>query len=165
VAATGVGGRTQRTDPKFGQIYDHFGITFEYKSGAKLFSFCRQMGQSQPDVNDHVIGTKGSAQLMKHTISVPGGSGWSFQGDAKTMYQVEHDELFAGIRAGKVINDGEAAASSTLMAILGREAAYSGKRITWQQMLESKQDLSPKQYAWGPNPVMPIPVPGSYKFG
>src|SRR5438874_761745 len=164
VAATGVGGRTQRTDPKFGQIYDHFGVTFEYKNGAKLFSFCRQMAQASSDINDHVIGTKGSAQLMRHTITPAGGTAWSYEGDAKNMYQVEHDELFAGIRAGRPINDGEAAAMSTLMAILGREAAYSGKKVTWQEMFASTHDLSPKQYAWGPNPVMPVPVPGSYKF-
>jgi predicted dehydrogenase len=164
VACTGVGGRTQRTDPKYGQIYDHFGVTFEYKSGAKLFSFCRQMAQASSDVNDHVIGTKGSAQLMKHTIAPAGGTVWTYDGDAKSMYQVEHDELFAGIRAGKVINDGEAAASSTLMAIMAREAAYCGKKLTWQQMLASKNDLSPKQYAWGPNAVMAVPVPGTYQF-
>jgi myo-inositol 2-dehydrogenase/D-chiro-inositol 1-dehydrogenase len=164
VSATGVGGRTQRTDPKFGQIYDHFAVVFEYRSGAKLFSFCRQMAQCNGDVNDHVIGTKGQAQLMRHTITPAGGPAWSYDRDAKSLYQVEHDELFAGIRAGKPINDGEAAAYSTLMAILGREAAYSGKKITWKQALESKQDLAPKQFAWGPNPVMGVPVPGVYQF-
>ena len=122
------------------------------------------MAQAGSDVNDHVIGTKGSAQLMRHTISPAGGTAWSYEGDVKSMYQVEHDELFAGIRAGRPINDGEAAAMSTLMAILGREATYSGKKVTWQEMFASTHDLSPKQYAWGPNPVMPVPVPGSYKF-
>jgi predicted dehydrogenase len=165
VACYGVGGRQVRTDPKFGNIYDHFAVTFEYKSGAKLFSFCRQTDRCFSEVKDHVIGTKGSAQLMKHTIELPGGKGWEFGSESyKDMYQVEHDELFAGIRSGKPINDGEAAAHSTLMAILAREAAYSGQRITWKQMLESKQDLSPKQYAWGANPVAAVPTPGSYKF-
>ena len=163
VSATGVGGRTQRADPKFGHIYDHFGITFEYKNGAKLFSFCRQMAQCAGDVNDHVIGTKGQAHLMKHTIFAPG-TEWAYEGKPKSMYEVEHDELFAGLRAGKPINDGEAAAQSTLMAILAREAAYTGKKITWQQMLDSKRDLAPRQYAWGPNPVMAVPVPGVYQF-
>jgi len=117
-------------------------------------------------VNDHVIGTKGSAQLMKHAITVPGGKSWEL-GDAgyKDMYQVEHDELFAGIRSGKLINDGEAAAFSTLMAILGREAAYTGKKIAWKDMFNSKEDLSPKQYAWGPNPVPGVPMPGVKQFG
>jgi predicted dehydrogenase len=165
VSATGIGGRQVRTDPKYGNIYDHFGATFEYKSGAKLFSFCRQMAQCNGDVNDHVIGSKGSAQLMKHTISVKGGTGWELGEEPyKDMYQVEHDELFAGIRSGKLINDGENAAYSTLMAILAREAAYSGKKVAWKDLMESKKDLSPKQYAWGENPVPGVPMPGSYSF-
>ncbi|HJZ54561.1 MAG TPA: Gfo/Idh/MocA family oxidoreductase [Gemmataceae bacterium] len=165
VAASGVGGRQVRTDPKYGHIYDHFAVTLEYKNGAKLFSACRQMERCQGDVNDHVIGTKGSAQLMKHTISVSDGGGWEY-GDAayKDMYQVEHDELFAGIRSGKLINDGESAAHSTLMAIMAREAAYSGKRIAWKDMLASTKNLSPNQYAWGSNPVPGIPLPGVYQF-
>ena len=65
------------------------------------------MGGCVGDVNDHVIGTKGQAQLMKHTVTPFHGSGWEFEGEAKDMYQVEHDELFAGIRSGKFINDGD----------------------------------------------------------
>jgi len=166
VACTGVGGRQVRTDPKYGHIYDHFSVAFEYKSGAKLFSTCRQMAGCTGDVNDHVMGTKGSAQLMRHAITVPGAGGWELnEAGYKDMYQVEHDELFAGIRAGKFINDGESAAYSTLMAILAREAAYTGKRITWKDMAASKQDLSPKAYAWGPNPVGGVPMPGVYQIG
>jgi predicted dehydrogenase len=164
IACTGVGGRQVRTDPKYGHIYDHFSVAFEYKNGAKLFSTCRQMAGCNGDVNDHVIGTKGSAQLMRHTIATPGG-GWELGEEPyKDMYQVEHDELFASIRAGKPVNDGESAAHSTLMAILGREAAYTGKRLTWKELFESKQDLAPKQFAWGPNPVPGVPTPGVYKI-
>jgi myo-inositol 2-dehydrogenase / D-chiro-inositol 1-dehydrogenase len=164
VAAVGMGGRQVRTDPKYGNIYDHFAVTLEFPNGVKLFSACRQMGGCTGDVNDHVIGTKGSAQLMKHTVSERGGTTWEFEGDAKDMYQVEHDELFGGIRSGKLINDGEAAAHSTLMALMAREAAYSGKRITWKQMLASEQNLAPTHYTWGPNPVYSVPMPGSYQF-
>ena len=80
------------------------------------------------------------------------------------MYQVEHDEMFAAIRAGKPINNGEQAASSTLLAIMGREAAYTGQIITPEQVLNSKLDLSPAKYTFGPNPVPPVPVPGVTKF-
>jgi predicted dehydrogenase len=170
VAATGAGGRTQRTDSKYGQIYDHFAVALEYANGARLFSFCRQMSGATRDTSDYVVGTKGTAEIREftnppvHTINPISGSAWEYQGEAKVMYDVEHDELFAGIRNGKLINDGESAAYSTLMALMAREAAYSGKRVTWKDMLASKQDLSPKQYAWGPNPVMAVPVPGVYKF-
>lgn len=166
VAATGVGGRQQRRDPKYGHIYDHFAVTLEYANGAKLFSFCRQMDQCPGNVNDHVIGTRGSAQLMAHTITPAGGKEWEFGSEVKVkdMYQVEHDELFAGIRSGKYINDGESAAHSTLMAIMAREAAYSGKRLTWKDLLKSEQNLAPKAYEWGPIETPPVPTPGFYKF-
>ncbi|MBM3982842.1 MAG: Gfo/Idh/MocA family oxidoreductase [Planctomycetes bacterium] len=166
VAATGVGGRQQRRDPKFGHIYDHFGVTLEYADGAKLFSFCRQMPGCDGSVNDHVIGTRGSAQLMAHTITQAGGKEWEFGSETKVkdMYQVEHDELFAGIRAGKLINDGENAAHSTLMAIMAREAAYTGKRLTWKQLMASNQNIAPAKYEWGEIETPPVPTPGVYKF-
>jgi len=166
IACTGVGGRQVRTDPKFGHIFDHFSVAFEYKDGKKLFSTCRQMGGCPGDVNDHVMGTKGSAQLMKHTVTPTGGPGWEL-GDEhyKDMYQVEHDELFAGIRSGKLINDGESAAYSTMTALMAREAAYSGKRLTWKQMMESKQNLGPAKYEMAAAPpVFNTPMPGIYKF-
>lgn len=165
VACTGVGGRQVRTDTKYGHIYDHFAATFEYRNGAKLFSHCRQMAGCNGDVNDHVFGTKGQAQLMRHNITVPGGQGWEFGDEpVKSMYQVEHDELFASIRAGRPINDGVAAAHSTLMAVMAREAAYTGKRLTWAQMLASQQNLAPANPAWGAHAVGGVPMPGQYQF-
>ena len=166
IACTGVGGRQVRTDAKFGHIYDHFSVAFEYKNGTKLFSTCRQMAGCTGDVNDHIMGTKGSAQLMKHTVSPTGAPAWELGDESyKDMYQVEHDELFAGIRSGKLVNDGESAAFSTLMALMAREAAYSGKRLTWKEMLASKQNLGPAKYEMASAPpAFAVPLPGSYKF-
>src|ERR1044072_4756543 len=108
-------GRQIRTDPKFGNIYDHFSVVYEFAGGKKVFSYCRQTPdpswpRTLSDVNDHVIGTKGQAHLMKHTVLPTGGQAWSFDGESKSMYVVEHEELYAGIRAGKLINDAESAA-------------------------------------------------------
>jgi myo-inositol 2-dehydrogenase/D-chiro-inositol 1-dehydrogenase len=118
------------------------------------------------DVNDYIMGTKGTAQLMKHTVSPTGAPGWELGDEPyKDMYQVEHDELFAGIRAGKLVNDGESAAYSTLMALMARESAYSGKRLTWKEMLASKQNLGPSKYEMAATPpVFAIPRPGDYQF-
>ena len=80
------------------------------------------------------------------------------------MYQVEHDEMFAAIRAGKPINNGEHAAHSTLLALMGRTAAYTGKVVTPEMILNSKDDLSPPQYEFGPLETRGIPVPGFTKF-
>ena len=164
IAASGVGGRQVRVEPRFGNIYDHFACTLEFPGGVKLFSACRQIPGCPSDVNDHVFGTKGQAQLMRHTVSPIGAKPWEFEGEGKDMYQVEHDELFASIRAGKPINDGESAAHSSSLAIFAREAAYSGERLTWKKFWASERSLAPKTYAWTENPVPGVPQPGNYTF-
>jgi hypothetical protein len=80
------------------------------------------------------------------------------------MYQVEHDELFAAIRAGTPINNGEYMSMSTLLAIMGRMATYTGQEITWEQALNSQLDLSPQKYAWGEAPEVTIAIPGVIQF-
>ena len=81
------------------------------------------------------------------------------------MYQTEHDELFASIRAGKPINNGDYMAKSTLLAIMGRMAAYTGQEITWEMALNSKEDLSPPAYDWKVKlPDPPVAIPGVTKF-
>ena len=166
IAATGMGGRQSRTAAKYGNIFDNFTVMFEYANGVRVFSQCRQVSGCHQDVNDYIIGTKGTCQLQQHTINVTGGETWKHTGrhNLGNAYRLEHKELFGAIMAGKVINDAEVSAYSTLMGIMGREAAYTGKRITWKEILESKQDLQPKEYAWGANPVSPIPIPGVTKF-
>lgn len=165
IAATGVGGRQVRVAPKWGNIYDHFACTLEFANGLKLFSACRQMPGCPADVNDHVYGTKGQAQLMKTPqLYLPGGKTWEYDGPGSDMYQVEHNELFASIRAGKPINDGETAAHSSALAIFAREAAYSGQRLTWKQFMASERSLGPKKLTWGENPADEVPMPGTYKF-
>ena len=72
--------------------------------------------------------------------------------------------MFAAIRAGKPINNGVYAARSTLLAIMGRMAAYTGGIITWDQALNSQESLVPAEFAWGDAPKRPVPVPGVTKF-
>jgi len=140
-------------------------VVYEFASGAKVYSQCRQVGGCYNEVADHVVGTKGTAELMKHTVTTDAGTTKSTARAKKgDMYQVEHDEFFAHIRAGTVINDAERSAYSSLMGIMGREAAYSGQRITWEQMLKSTQSLAPAKYAFGDHKPMAVPVPGRYKF-
>ena len=164
VAAMGHGGRQQRTDPKFGHIFDHFSIVYEFASGVKVFHYCRQMANCFNDVNDHLVGSEGSAQLMAHEIQGPKAWAWPGQHDFSAMYQNEHNELFASIRKGTPMNDGENAALSTLMAIMGRTVAYTGKRLTWKQMLESKENLMPEKLEWGSIATPAVAVPGVTKF-
>jgi myo-inositol 2-dehydrogenase / D-chiro-inositol 1-dehydrogenase len=168
VAATGIGGRQVRTDKKYGNIYDHHAVTFYYDGGLELISFCRQMPKcdSSADVSDFIIGSKGTCQLMKHQIS--GQTKWAYDGPNPSMYQVEHNELFAAIRAGKIVNDGESAAHSTLMAIMGRMATYTGQRVEWDWLLnKAKEDLSPPAYDMNtslPEWTRTIAMPGATKL-
>jgi hypothetical protein len=87
-----------------------------------------------------------------------------YRGEAKDMYQVEHDELFASIRAGKPLNNGDYMAKSTLLAIMGRMATYTGRTITWDMAMNSQEDLSPPRYEWGDLATPSVAVPGITKF-
>ena len=99
------------------------------------------------------------------THEIKDAKAWRWRSEAEdNMYQNEHDALFASIRAGKVIDNSAYMASSTLMAILGRMAAYTGQTITWEQALNSTEDLSLKAYTWSDLPTPEISVPGVTKF-
>ena len=165
VRASGMGGRQVRTGPQFGHIFDHHAVVYEFANGVKCFAFCRQQENCANDVNDHVMGTKGTCDVMKHVIK--GENPWHYQpvkGSKDDMYQNEHNELFASIRAGKPINDGDLMTKSTLMAIMGRMATYTGKVITWEMALNSEEDLTPPKYEFGPLPVAGVAMPGVTKF-
>ena len=164
IAATGHGGRQQRTDPKFGHIFDHFAIVYEFASGVKVFHYCRQQDKCAGGTIDELIGSEGSAELMAHEIQGPKAWSWPEKHDFSAMYQNEHNELFAAIRKGTILNDGENAAKSSMMAIMGRMAAYTGKRLTWKQVTESKENLMPEKLEWGNIDTPAVAVPGVTKF-
>jgi myo-inositol 2-dehydrogenase/D-chiro-inositol 1-dehydrogenase len=162
-AAVSLGGRQVRTDPQFGTVYDHFATVYEWEDGTRGFSYCRQQNNCWRDVNEYVAGTEGKANVFQHTIT--GKHAWRFEGKQRDMYQNEHDALFAAIRAGKVIDNGDYMCKSTLMAIQGRMAAYTGKRITWQQALESREVLVPEPLGWDQAPPkVEVARPGITKF-
>lgn len=143
VEATGTGGRLVRTGEEYGHIYDHFAVEYVYENGVRAFSRCRQQNGCAHDVTDHVYGTKGIVDVFKHNITgYDGKKIWRYKGKKNNMYQTEHDELFASIKNGTPINNGYYMAMSTMMAILGRMAAYTGQKVTMDQALSSQQDLT-----------------------
>lgn len=170
-SAIGMGGRQVRTGPEFGNIYDHHGVVYEFADGAKLYSNTRQMPGCKNDMSAAAVGSKGRAQLTERkrglTISRLGESStvpWVFEGEDNDIYQTEHNEMFRAIRAGRPINNGEYMAKSTLLAILGRMATYTGQQITWEQAFNSKEDLTPPKYEWGEIAAPAIAIPGVTKF-
>ena len=113
---------------------------------------------------DYIIGTKGICKIGRTPV-IEGETNWRYRGKKNNMYQTEHDEFISSIRAGKPINDGTRMAHTSLMAILGRMAAYTGKRITWEQALNSQQQLVPDELDWNQKIDEPPPaVPGITRF-
>lgn len=158
VSAVGMGGRQARTDPAYGHIYDHFAIDYEYENGLHMMSMCRQIQGAASNVSEALVGTKGTCQVNRYQIS--GAQSWRFRDEETNPYVQEHTNLIASIRAANPINELGTVAESTLSAIMGRMSAYTGKQVTWEQALNSKEDLVPKKFAWGPMPVPPVAIPG-----
>jgi predicted dehydrogenase len=166
--AVGLGGRQVRTGAEFGHIFDHHAVVFEYANGVKVFSSCRQQAGCANEVRDYIVGTNGRCDVMGFTLTRHNGQViWRYpqaQARQQDMYQNEHNALFASIRNGRPINDGGWMTKSSLMAILGRMATYTGQVITWQQAITSRENLTPARYEWGPLAVAPVARPGETQF-
>ncbi|MEX2560582.1 MAG: Gfo/Idh/MocA family oxidoreductase [Pirellulales bacterium] len=161
VQAQGMGGRQVRTGPEYGEIFDHHAVEFEYADGSRMFSYCRHITNCWDSVSEHAHGTKGTADISGARIQANGSDGWRYRGERNNPYQTEHDDLFASIRSASPLNEGEFGALSSMTAILGRMATYSGKMITWEQALESELSLAPSAYAFDAAPPTPgVAVPG-----
>jgi myo-inositol 2-dehydrogenase / D-chiro-inositol 1-dehydrogenase len=158
--AFGVGGRQVRTDPKYGNIFDHFAIEYEYPNGARVLSISRQIEKSGHRVSEFVIGTKGTSD-PNGRINGPNQFKYEKDGAHVDPYVQEHIDLIKSIMDGKPLNEGKQVAESTLTAIIGRMAAYTGQTVSFNKTLNSsKLDLTPAKYEFGPNAINPIPVPG-----
>lgn len=168
VKAMGTGGRQVRVDPKYGNIYDHFAVEFEYADGAKGYHFTRQQAGTTNRNSVDVMGTKGNAIVnIGSQYEIMGQNPWKYSGPKNNMYQTQHDELFASIRSGKPINDGEFMANSTLLAIWGRMVGYTGQRITYEEALNSPKTLGPDvaSFTWDLKiDIPPIAIPGVTKI-
>jgi predicted dehydrogenase len=158
VKVMGMGGRQQRTAPEYGNIYDHFAIEFEYPNGVRVMSLCRQIPGCAERVEEKIVGTKGYAFGYGE---IHGDNFWKFEGEEPNPYVVEHTDLIAGIRSGKLLNEGRRIAESTMCAIMGRMSTYTGRAISWEwAMNSSKLDLTPPKFEFGPNSVDPVAIPG-----
>lgn len=160
VSVYGVGGRQARTDPKYGHIFDHFSLEYVYPGDRVAHSMCRQQVGTQQRVEERIIGTEGRASTG-HGMKISGPRPWSFTGDQVNPYVQEHIDLIASMRGtGPHLNEGRRIAESTMTAIMGREAAYTGQLVTWDQAMSSTLDLTPEVYEFGPRVEHPVAVPG-----
>ncbi len=164
VRCVGTGGRQARTGQEFGHIYDHFSVVYEYASGVKLTSQCRQQTGCANDMSAQVMGTRGTGHLSERRrgLALKTRAGEHvYTGPANEMYQTEHDVLFASIRNNRPINNGDYMAKSTLMAIMARMAAYTGQTVTWDQAMNSREELRPDGYTFDSRPpAAEVATPG-----
>jgi hypothetical protein len=159
-----------RNGKEHGNIFDHHFVEYEFEDGMRMYSQSRQGQQGAfAKVGERIEGTKGMLDTTRFTIT--GANPWRFKderGGAKDAYQLEHNDLFAAIRAGADYNEVERSAISTMTGIMGRMATYSGKMIEWDEAMNSKLELGPKVFAWDAEPPIlpnadgfyPVAVPG-----
>lgn len=158
VKATAMGGRQTRTDAVYGHIFDHFAVEYEYADGRRLTSYCRQQDGTTSRVAEAFQGTKGRSNAFD---TIEGPNAWKHEPlVGMNPYVEEHRNLVASIRAGKPLNEGHQIVESNLTAILGREAAYTGLTLTWDDMIKSGLSILPPAWALGTLPVPAVPTPG-----
>jgi predicted dehydrogenase len=161
VQCMGMGGRQVRTAPKFGNIFDHFAIEYEYPNGVRVLSMCRQTAGCNNQVSERVVGTKGQTYTDGSNGFIEGPNAYKYEGESRNPYEQEHTDLIASIRSGEPLNEGKRVAESTMTAIMGRMSAYTGRALKWDwAMNASKLDLSPARYEFCDLAVRPVSVPG-----
>ena len=164
VSCVGVGGR--QIPAEGGNIYDHFAVNYLYPNGFRAFLANRQDEGCYNENADFIMGTDGTLTLAGSLPPrIEGKNPWTWSGQKYDMYQREHDVLFAAIRKNQPVNNGKRMATSTLLAMMGRMAAYTGQKITWEQAMNSQEVLVPEHLDWhGSLPVRPRAMPGVTKF-
>ena len=164
VKAVATGGR--QVPNESGNIFDHFAVYYEYANGLMAYVGSRQIAGCYNENNDYIHGAKGIAEILGWSrVQIRGEESWKYGGPNNDMYQTEHNELFASIRDGNPINDGDWMSSSTMMGIMGRMAAYTGKEISWDQAMNSQEKLVPEFFEPNMNlPIRPMSIPGATPF-
>ena len=163
VKANGMGGRQVRTDKRYGEIFDHHAVEFEYADGARMFSQCRHIRNAWRSVSEHAHGSKGMSNIGGAQIT-SGDDVWRYRGKKNNPYQTEHDDLFSAIRLDQPYNEGFYGAMSTMTSILGRMATYSGKQVTMEAALNSKLSLMPEEFSWSADPRSMPDANGQYQI-
>jgi predicted dehydrogenase len=159
------GGRREGPPDVVGHIYDHFSVDYVYPGDVHMYSSCRHIPACTPNVSEALVGTKGTC--LPHDYKINGKRVLSRDQDRASVnpYVQEHTDLIECIRSDKPINELKTVAESTLTAIMGRLAAYTGQRVTWEKALNSKEDTFPANLTWDMSlPVGPVPHPGLTKL-
>lgn len=162
VRCVGMGGQQVNREEKYGNSFDHFAVDYEFPNGVHVLSMCRQIANCANAVSEHIVGTKGGVDLSPGSYNFRGeGLGRLRVRNEVNPYVQEHIDLLAAISSGTPINELTTVAHSTLIAIMGRMSAYTGKEVSWEQALNSQEDTFPKTLEFGPYPFPKVAMPGS----
>lgn len=171
--AWGYGGRQVRTEAKYGDIFDHHAVVYEYPNGVRFYAYTRQQAGCFNENSKLVLGTKGQMRSQRGwaLYDSKGDPLWEPPKEPRVAEKNCFSEMFAAMKSGVPINDSLSMARSTMLAILGRMATHSGQRVTWDEAMASEIELAPESYAWdadppvlpGPDGHYPHPVPGVTK--
>jgi predicted dehydrogenase len=157
--ATGMGAHARRPT---GDQYDFFSVDYEYADGVHMHSTIRQLNGCANERQEVIVGSKGWATLDGAIYDLSGARTWKYDGPNNDPLVQEHADWVTAIRAERPVNTAKETALATLMAIMGRDSAYTGRALTWDDLMASTARLGPSEYALGPVPLKPeAPVPGA----
>lgn len=161
VKCTGLGGRQVRTEPQFGNVYDHMSVEYEYPGGVRVEYMGAQIDKITFRNDQWFVGTKGRAYMDFANTMITGENPFTYDGPSPSPVLKQHADQIAAIRNGQRLNEGKRIAESSLTAIMGRMSAYTGRALKWDWALNaSKLDLSPDKYAFGDIELRPVAMPG-----
>ena len=160
VRAYGMGGCEALKGPN--QIWDHFAVEYEYADGTRMYSQCRQIDNTDANVSEDVVGTNGSSNPSGN-ITFKNGKVWRAN-QGRNPYVQEHMDLMTAIAENKKVNEAKQVAESCITAIMGRESAYSGRKVTWEDIIEGSQELMPENLVDMNSPIKPWKKPETVSY-
>ena len=161
VQCMGMGGRQVRTEPEYGDAYDHIAVEYEYPNGVRIEYMGAQIDKASDRCDQRFVGTKGSAYLDFANSTIKGENPFTYEGERPDPCIRQHADQIGAIREGKKLNEGRRIAESTLTSIMGRMSAYTGRALKWDWVMKaSKLDLRPPKYEFGDLPMPPVAMPG-----
>jgi hypothetical protein len=155
-----MGGQEVNTAPEYGESFDHFAVDYEFPDGVHVLSMARQIANTASDVNEYLVGTKGTWASANGAHRFSNGTSGRVRKEVNPYVQ-EHIDLLESITTSKPINELKQVAESTLTAIMGRMSAFTGKAVTWDQALNSKLNTFPDKLEWGSMPPASVAKPGT----
>lgn len=171
VKCHGLGGRSTMVEPVYGNVFDHHSVVYEFANGVRMYGFCRTTTGCYDESSSIVLGAKGRASITR--CEIRGATDWRWRGQCDP-YQIEHDRLFAAIRSGTPLNNGDYMADSTMIGIMGQISCYTGKEVAWEQINQSDFAYPPRPEDChdgmdapvkpGPDGSYPVYIPGQTKL-